>query len=255
LVVGAHYPESGTTVDFYASWYDTGAPSFATVDVDGTCHTMTVERGSGGNAVYKTTNAVGSGCHRYAFIFKNSAGTRERFPSTGAFGIGCGADFSADALAEGDGCDCTPSCEDKSCGDNGCGGSCGECEAPYTCSVAFVCACPAGTVDCSGVCANLQTDEAHCGTCGNACFGSQTCIAGECSADPEPDAGVDGDTDGDTDGQPGPGSDDKGGCSCSAGTGSSPMGGLPAMLLLGAVFLLRMRFLPRVRVIPRQRRK
>lgn len=237
IVVGAHYPESGPSVDFYASWYDAATPSFATVNVDGSCSPLTVERGSGGNAVYKGTQAVGSGCHRYAFIFKTSGGTRERFPTTGAFGIGCGADFSADALAEGAGCDCTPSCDGKSCGDNGCGGSCGECEAPYACSAAFTCACPVDTQDCSGACANLQTDETHCGTCGNACTGQQTCVTGECSSDPEPDAGVDGDADGDPD----PGKDDAGGCSCRSVSSGNAGGILPVALFLALLWFSRRR--------------
>ncbi|MBU1243993.1 hypothetical protein KKD52_17460 [Myxococcota bacterium] len=245
LVVGAHYPESGSSVDFYASWYDTAAPSLATVDVDGTCTPMTVERGTGGNVVYKITQAVGAGCHRYAFVFKTSGGTRERFPSTGAFGIGCGEDWTVDPLAEGAGCDCTPSCDGRSCGDNGCGGSCGECTAPLTCSIAFACACPTGTEDCSGACADLQTDEAHCGTCGNACTGQQNCISGECSTDPEPDAGTDTDTD--VDHEPGNAKGDD--CSCRAGTSGSPAGGFPILLLLGVLGFLRVRSLPRRRTI------
>ncbi len=52
---------------------------------------------------------------------------------------------------------CTPDCTDKECGDDGCGGSCGECTAPEVC-FEFACCLP----DC--------TDK-ECGddTCGGSC--------------------------------------------------------------------------------------
>jgi hypothetical protein len=40
--------------------------------------------------------------------------------------------------------------------------------------------CPAGQTNCDGVCKNLNTDEANCGTCGNICAGGQTCCSGVC---------------------------------------------------------------------------
>jgi len=44
--------------------------------------------------------------------------------------------------------------------------------------------CPTGQVACSGVCANTQTDPAHCGACGRACPTGQICSAGSCAAAP-----------------------------------------------------------------------
>lgn len=43
-------------------------------------------------------------------------------------------------------CKCVPNCIGKECGEDGCGGSCGECEPspPYTCNEAFKCTCPCG---------------------------------------------------------------------------------------------------------------
>ncbi|MBR4985847.1 MAG: hypothetical protein IKY83_08920 [Proteobacteria bacterium] len=40
--------------------------------------------------------------------------------------------------------------------------------------------CPDQT-DCDGACVDLQTDNAHCGVCGNECKGGEKCMAGVCS--------------------------------------------------------------------------
>lgn len=40
--------------------------------------------------------------------------------------------------------------------------------------------CQEGQQLCSGVCADVQTDAAHCGACGNACGAGLACVAGEC---------------------------------------------------------------------------
>ena len=42
--------------------------------------------------------------------------------------------------------------------------------------------CPQTQMQCGAICATLATDVANCGTCGNACGSSQTCIGGACSA-------------------------------------------------------------------------
>ena len=41
--------------------------------------------------------------------------------------------------------------------------------------------CPMGTAACGGTCRNLQTDDAHCGACGNSCGPGTRCIAGVCT--------------------------------------------------------------------------
>jgi hypothetical protein len=41
--------------------------------------------------------------------------------------------------------------------------------------------CGAGTMDCSGTCINVNTDNANCGMCGKACAGDQTCQNGACA--------------------------------------------------------------------------
>ena len=100
---------------------------------------------------------------------------------------------------------CTPNCEQKICGTNGCGGSCG------TCSTAQVCAngrcvagcpggqkvcngncipnnqcctdsdCPVATQDCcGGACVDVQSDVRNCGACGTRCSLNEQCIGGAC---------------------------------------------------------------------------
>ena len=86
---GAHYPQQGSSIAFWANWYDTAAPLRAAVNVDGTCHAMTLGRGSPTNGAYTATvTGLGSGCHRYAFEFLDSNGVAVGFPSTGSYGIG-----------------------------------------------------------------------------------------------------------------------------------------------------------------------
>jgi hypothetical protein len=49
--------------------------------------------------------------------------------------------------------------------------------------VGAACRCPAGETTCGsapGVCADLATDEAHCGTCTTACDTARTCTQGRC---------------------------------------------------------------------------
>jgi hypothetical protein len=139
ISVGTHYPQSGT-VTFTAHWYDTAAPSQATVDVDGTCTALTKDRGvDPANATYVLAGQAISGCKRYFFLFKDAAGAQVRYPSTGSFGIGCASDWDSSSPPTGAGCSCTPSCGTAKCGSDGCGGQCGSCGTDQTC-VAGTCA-------------------------------------------------------------------------------------------------------------------
>jgi hypothetical protein len=47
------------------------------------------------------------------------------------------------------------------------------------------CVCSTGTVNCDGVCKNLQNDANNCGTCGNSCNGG-TCNNGRCDCSSAP---------------------------------------------------------------------
>lgn len=108
---------------------------------------------------------------------------------------------------------CEPNCDRRACGADGCGGSCGACQAPTTCDTRGRCvgcenapqcatiacrdaACAAGictyaaAVDggtcgggrncCGGDCVDLRTDRDHCGGCGRACGAGEACFGGRC---------------------------------------------------------------------------
>ncbi len=56
--------------------------------------------------------------------------------------IDCGkCDEFANSYCDAGKCKCTPACDNKECGDDGCGHSCGECQPPLECS-AGRCKCP-----------------------------------------------------------------------------------------------------------------
>ncbi|HVO49792.1 MAG TPA: CAP domain-containing protein [Thermoanaerobaculia bacterium] len=90
---GTHYPQQASSIDFWANWYDTAPPQSAAVNVDGTCHPMTLQRGSASNGAYAAlgVTGLGSGCHRYFFTFRDSSGNEVTYPSTGSYGIGTSA--------------------------------------------------------------------------------------------------------------------------------------------------------------------
>lgn len=78
---------------------------------------------------------------------------------------------------------CTPSCERKICGDDGCGGSCGDCPSGFTCDGGR-CGCPSPRALMCGGCVDLLTDPQHCGLCSVACdSGFPNCVDGMCCGD------------------------------------------------------------------------
>jgi hypothetical protein len=145
---GSHYPRQSGSVEAWANWYDTNAgPQSALINVDGTCSAMQLKRGAATNGAYSATLAnVGSGCHRYFFLFKDSQANIVTYPTTGSLGIGpanC-ADWDSTRPATGMGCACAPQCGGKVCGDDGCGGSCGNCGVNQTCQAGQ---CVGGAMD------------------------------------------------------------------------------------------------------------
>jgi hypothetical protein len=75
-------------------------------------------------------------------------------------------------------CICLPNCLGKECGDDGCGGSCGECEAGFACSQGGKCKCQP---DCSG---KDCGDDGCGGDCG-ICLPPLFCDAGSCACIPD----------------------------------------------------------------------
>ncbi len=74
-------------------------------------------------------------------------------------------------------CGCTPACDGKQCGDDGCGGTCGSCAAGDECN-AGLCGC---VPDCDG----RQCGSDGCdGSCG-ACAGADVCDDGSCVCVPD----------------------------------------------------------------------
>ncbi|MCG3174373.1 MAG: hypothetical protein GMKNLPBB_02607 [Myxococcota bacterium] len=74
---------------------------------------------------------------------------------------------------------CTPSCEGKQCGPNGCNGFCGTCKADERCNPAGRCE-PAG---CTPGCTGKQCGPNGCGGSCGTCSGGQSCnAAGKCTS-------------------------------------------------------------------------
>ncbi|MFO0653548.1 MAG: hypothetical protein U0787_00550 [Polyangia bacterium] len=139
---GSHYPQTGASIDMWANWKDSAAPSQAIVNVEGKCSTMQRKFGTATNGAYTTTlTGLPTTCQRYRFEFKDSTGTTVTFPQTGSYYVGTscatdGSDFSASPPPT---CGCTPSCGGKQCGDDGCGSVCGTCAANSTCNASSQC--------------------------------------------------------------------------------------------------------------------
>jgi hypothetical protein len=76
---------------------------------------------------------------------------------------------------------CTPDCEGRQCGGDGCGGSCGDC---LTAGLPF---CQSGTcvAECQPSCPDGACGQDGCGgSCGN-CGAGETCALGSCQSLPE----------------------------------------------------------------------
>jgi hypothetical protein len=70
---------------------------------------------------------------------------------------------------------CTPSCDRRVCGDDGCGGSCGSCEPGQTCQTGR---CQVGP--CTPSCAGRACGDDGCGGSCGSCPGGQSCQGGRC---------------------------------------------------------------------------
>jgi hypothetical protein len=78
-------------------------------------------------------------------------------------------------------CSCVPNCTNKTCGDDGCGGSCGTCDASAcsTCGASNTCvsACTTGQVCFQSTCCTTATCGASCGMISDGCGGTLDCGA------------------------------------------------------------------------------
>ncbi|MBL8953029.1 MAG: hypothetical protein JNK82_19785 [Myxococcaceae bacterium] len=98
--------------------------------------------------------------------------------SCGPDGCGgtCGACETGTACGDGGTCvACTPSCDGKTCGDDGCGGTCGACAQGEQCSASGAC-----TNGCGGACAQGEVCAAS-GQCVPAC--TPSCAGRQCGSD------------------------------------------------------------------------
>jgi hypothetical protein len=107
----------------------------------------------------------------------------------GACGLVCSAPFLNCNGSAADGCEKNGATDPQNCG--ACGNACpGVANGAPTCtSGACSFACVAGYGDCdmqagNGCEVTLASNDAHCGSCGNACPIGQTCSAGACVAGP-----------------------------------------------------------------------
>jgi hypothetical protein len=114
----------------------------------------------------------------------------------GQDGQSCQVCRGSAAVCQGGLCECTPDCQNKTCGDDGCGGTCGTCAPNQFCleqndPTNWFCEdkcttrnCPNGCCDATGTCQPGNTD-AVCGTFGascQACAGTcQGCFNGACA--------------------------------------------------------------------------
>ncbi len=89
------------------------------------------------------------------------AGAGKECGDDGCGGI-CGICQAPNRCSSAGQCDCRPSCAGKECGDDGCGESCGTCYSPQTCSAYGQCGC---TPNCSGKECGDDGCGGLCGTC------------------------------------------------------------------------------------------
>ena len=132
-------------------------------------------------ATSESCGTCASDCPCSEGLICSSVGTCECVPSCGGKACGddgcggsCGDCPAQHACTEAGACECIPDCDGKECGEDGCGGSCGECSAEYACS-------PAGTCVCVPDCAGKACGDDGCGGSCGACAEPDECSpAGAC---------------------------------------------------------------------------
>lgn len=74
-------------------------------------------------------------------------------------------------------CICAANCFGKDCGDDGCGGSCGDCPEDSKCSLQ-------GKCDCTPVCGENECGDDGCGGSCGYCVEPNECLDGQCQCNP-----------------------------------------------------------------------
>ena len=196
---GAHHPRTGstsTTIKFWANYFHSGgAPQQALVNIDGSCHEMTRERGTNGNGTWLYSGALATaGCRNYYFYFKDANGNVVTYPSSGSFGVGINSSTCADyhgsvrpSLGSGCGvCSTAGDCADGDpCTTDTCaGGSCVNTVISGCCTSAAQCGdgdpCTADSCSSANTCVNAAISG--CCTTAAQCNDSDVCTADSCSA-------------------------------------------------------------------------
>lgn len=172
---GSHWPRQAGSIEAWANWYDSAGPNSAMVNVEGECTAMSLQRGTPLNGAYRANlSGVSSGCHRYFFLFRDSGDQIVTFPETGSLGIGPTScdDWNSTRPGTGASCNCTPQCAGQACGDDSCGGSCGNCDPGD--------ACEGGQCVCQPQCAGLACGDDSCGGSCGSCDPGTVCQGGQC---------------------------------------------------------------------------
>jgi len=162
-------------------------------------------------------------------------------------------DGSYDCLNSGT---CTPQCEGKLCGDNGCGGTCGSCPKEFNCNTDGQCVSNACVPQCDGRVCGFDGCDGTCGECEEeqscnpqgACVDNAVeCKEGEIVVDNQCVSGTgDGSTGGESTGNTElEATADDGGCTCTSvgqsSKGTTTRGGfiLAILFMLGLITLRR----------------
>ncbi len=96
VIAGGHFPRIPGTgnlpIEFRVNYYNTaGGPNGARVNIDGECHTMSLERGSQTNGTWRYDHTFnGPACRRYVFVFEDPQGNVAYLPETGSYGVWTG---------------------------------------------------------------------------------------------------------------------------------------------------------------------
>lgn len=98
LVDGSHDLVAGSTVRFFANYYDAAPPQSVDVNLDGTVLPLALALGAEGRGTYALEAASGTSCRSYFFVAVDAGGATWRYPASGTLHTygegGCTEDYS-----------------------------------------------------------------------------------------------------------------------------------------------------------------